>query len=258
VTEVEVFHDISFFGLVDPRRIRRAIDIGCHRGEHIQRILKPMLPTAEILGVEPKTSNYQECLKLNIEGVSFLQLDCRDLSAERVGHFDLVWCCGLIYHLDDPTRLICAIRSISHGESYICVEGHFATEAEQACLPNPNPPIVQKILDGRAYRGKMFKEFDQALPVDARDKSDRAALDNAWAFWLTADSMVNMFRSYGFRRIVELRSTSPDCPLGPGLVYLPVDGAREWSRRFYVLAPDDVQLPMGHLETSLPNGALRA
>jgi len=244
--EVPVFQDVSFFDLIDPQLIHRAIDLGCHRGEHIQRILTPMLPTAQILGVEPKNSNYRECLKLNLEGVSFVQMDCRDISAERVGEFDLVWCWGLIYHLADPTLLIRAIRSISHEDSYICIEGHVATEAEQACLPNPNSPIVERILDGRVYRGKVYKEFDHELPADDRDKLDRASLDDPWAFWLTADSLVEMLRCYGFHRVVELRSSSPDCPLGPGLVYSAVDPIREWSRRFYVIAPDHEEFATRH------------
>src|SRR5262245_9350992 len=89
--------------LIDKPRIRRVADTGCHRGEHIRDFLRPCFPDAEIVGIEPKNENFAECLKLNIDRVNFLQLDCRALSKHDVGFCDFVWSGGLLYHLDDPT-----------------------------------------------------------------------------------------------------------------------------------------------------------
>jgi hypothetical protein len=130
-----------------------------------------------------------------------------------------------------------SLQSITHERSYICIEGHIASEKEQACLPSPNPPISSKVLDGEVYYGKMCKEFDEKALSSERERLHKASLDNPWSFWLTYESIVKMFIKYGFGHIVELRSSSPMQPLlGPALIYTPVDPMREWSRRMFLVS----------------------
>ncbi len=234
--ELRVAEMDDLFTIVDKSRVRRAIDIGCHRAEHIRKVLRVHFPDIEIVGVEPKQVNYQACCALGIPGVSFRQLDCRSLTRDDVGIFDFVWCFGLIYHLDDPTLLMKSLTRITHERTAICIEGHFAVPEEQASLPDPNPPITTRVLDGRSYEGKVFMEFDANASEEERDKLDQAAVDNPEAFWLTVDSMLRLCEAYGFPHVIELRSDSPDSPLGPGLTYPPVDPVRPWSRRLFLLS----------------------
>ncbi|MDM8527947.1 class I SAM-dependent methyltransferase [Anaerolineales bacterium HSG24] len=180
----------QLFEVIDKNSVSRMIDIACHKGEHIHDILQPNFPDAEIVGVEPKNVNFVECLKLKTEKLNFFQLDCRALNRDNVGVFDLVWSFGLIYHLDDPTQLIKPLQSITHERSYVCIEGHVASKNEQAHMPNPNPPIISKTLDGEIYHGKMFKEFDEEISDSEKDQLDKASLDNPWSFWLTKESAI--------------------------------------------------------------------
>jgi len=172
----------QLFELIDKSSVSRIVDIGCHRGAHIYDILRPNFPEAEIVGIEPKIDNFVECLKLKAEKLNFFKLDCRALCRDNVGVFDFVWSAGLIYHLDDPTQLMKSLRSITHERSYICIEGHIASEKEQACFPSPNPPISSKVLDGEVYYGKMFKEFDEEALSSERERLHKASLDNPWSF----------------------------------------------------------------------------
>lgn len=219
----------KIWSLIDVKRVRRVVDIGCHQGEHIKTILKTNFPTAEIIGIEPKESNFSKCLDLKIERVSFLKLDCRKLHNNEIGEFDFIWCFGLIYHLDDPTLLIKSLASITNRSSYVCIEGHLATYNEQAQMSNPNPPIVDKILDGEIYFGKLYKEFDTGVTPEQKDMADKASLDNPTAFWLTYESIIRMFYKYGFRRIYELKHEN----FGPR-VFLK-DHDREWSRYGFLI-----------------------
>ncbi|MBI4882277.1 MAG: class I SAM-dependent methyltransferase [Planctomycetes bacterium] len=231
----------ELFTIVDKSRVRRVVDVGCHRGEHIAKVLKVHFPSVEIVGVEPKRVNYEACCRLGIENVRFVRLDCRALGRENVGVFDFVWCFGLIYHLDDPTQLIRALDRITNDRSWVCVEGHVAIPEEQASLPEPNPPIETRALDGRRYEGKVFEEFDQGAAEEERERLHQAALDNPTAFWLTVDSLLRMCEAYGFRHAMELRSSSADSPLGPGLVYPPVDPVRPWSRRLFLVSKSPLE-----------------
>ncbi len=213
----------------------RIVDIGCHRGEHIRDILRVQFPGATILGIEPKDGNFRACLSQDLPRVSFLQADCRLLTEEMIGTFDLIWCFGLIYHLDDPALLLKAMWAISHRGSAVLLEGHVATEGEQACLSHPNPPIVARAFDGREYWGKAYQEFAEGFPDAMKDLHDKASLDNNWAFWLTWESLLDLCAACGFSDFVEFRSSDP--PLGPGLFHPEVDPVREWSRRLLLMRP---------------------
>jgi glycosyltransferase involved in cell wall biosynthesis/SAM-dependent methyltransferase len=233
---VHVNNPTDLFRYFDKSQIRRVIDIGCHRGWHIENILSVEFSHAEIIGVEPKLDNYLECVKLKTDKINFLQLDCRDLRQETLGVFDVVWCWGLIYHLDDPTLLMKSLQSITHSTSVICIEGHIAVEGEQACLSHPNPPIIERTFDSYTYYGKVYKEFEEGESQADKDKKYKASLDNPWAFWLTYDSMIELFIRYGFSHVVEFRCDSPTAPLGPGFFCPAIDPNRAWSRRLFLVS----------------------
>lgn len=239
--EVVYLEEIGkLFTYVDKAKIKRVIDIGCNRGQHISNILSKEFPDAQIVGVEPKADNFNTCLKLKSDKIDFLQYDCRELRKDKVGVFDFVWCWGLIYHLDDPTLLMKSLQSITNSTSVVCMEGHIAIDGEQTCMPNPNPPIVEQTLDAQTYTGKMYKEFEEGTVQFEKDKMYEASLDNTWAFWLTYDSILRLFANYGFANILEFRGSSPTILLGPGLYYPPVDPNREWSRRLFLVSPSEI------------------
>ena len=241
ITLIQLDNVPQLFEFVSGKKIERVIDIGCHRGAHIVDILRPQFPDAEILGVEPKEDNYNECLKSNIDKVKFLKLDCRRLRKEEVGVFDFVWCFGLIYHLDDPTSLMKALNSITHDGSFVCIDGHIAIDGEQAALPEPNPSITSQVLDGQIYYGKLYKEFEEKTPHSEKEKLHKASLDNPWSFWLTYGSIVKLFVQHGFDNIIEFRCNATQTPYGPGLVFSTLDPTREWSRRLFLLSRKRVQ-----------------
>lgn len=227
---IKIIDTADIYRIIKPERIKTVVDLGCHRGEHIQKQIRKRFKNAEILGIEPKESNFRECVALNLEGVKFAQLDCRKLTREDVGTFDFVWCYGLIYHLDDPTLLMKSICEITTDDSFTWIEGHIAIETEQAQMTDPNPEIVRKVLDGEPYYGKMYREFKPDTPAEQKDLADKASLDNEYAFWLTYDSMVRMFRKYNFQSVAETASRT----WGPG-IYIK-DLKREWSRYGFLLS----------------------
>jgi 2-polyprenyl-3-methyl-5-hydroxy-6-metoxy-1,4-benzoquinol methylase len=65
---------------------------------------------ATVVGVEARGAHVERSRfaaeVLRVPTASFVQDDVRNLSAERYGHFDVVLCFGILYHLDwpDPIR----------------------------------------------------------------------------------------------------------------------------------------------------------
>lgn len=158
----------------------------------------------------------------------------RALSSENVGVFDFVWSAGLLYHLDDLTDLFLSIGAITDERSYVCIEGHIASQNEQACLPSPNPPIIAKTLDGETYHGNIYKEFDETTTTAEKELQPKASLDNPCRFGSRTSRSKRCSGGYGFEDLMALRSEWPTVPLGPDLVYAPVDPKREWSRCMFL------------------------
>ena len=203
-------------------------------------MLSKEFPSAEIVGVEPKPDNYGQCLKSATDRIKFIKKDCRNLRNAEMGTFDFVWCFGLIYHLEDPIPLMSSLVSITHSQSLICIDGHIAIDGEQTYSPSPSSPIRKTLSDGCEYYGKVYQGLPEDSSETERDKFDRASLDNPWSFWLTYESILDLFRRSGFCQIVEIRCDLAQSLFGPGLILPSVDPDREWSRRLFVLSRETI------------------
>lgn len=212
-------------------RLLRILDVGCHRGEHIEQILHPMFPQAEIVGVEPKQSNLRHCAEIELENVRFVEGDCRDLRQAELGTFDFVWCFGLLYHLDDPSVFFPSIERVTHEKSIIMIDTHIATVGEQAYHHSLSELVERRLADGGTYRGKVYREFPNSTPPEERDLLDLASVDNPTSFWLTNYSLLKLLGIHGYGHVFEVRSVPT--LWGPGLRFLPIDPDREWGRRCY-------------------------
>jgi tRNA (mo5U34)-methyltransferase len=72
-----------------------------------------------VLAMDAWYGRGHECFMLAREHfgskVEHLKLDAHDISAERLGTFDLVFCAGLLYHLRHPLLVLQKIRSVATG-----------------------------------------------------------------------------------------------------------------------------------------------
>ncbi|MBC1220039.1 bifunctional 2-polyprenyl-6-hydroxyphenol methylase/3-demethylubiquinol 3-O-methyltransferase UbiG, partial [Nostoc sp. UCD120] len=81
----------------------RILDLGCLEGLYSIGLA---LHGATVVGIEGREVNFQkakfakECLGLN--NLEFIQDDVLNLSPEKYGYFDIVLCCGILYHLNVP------------------------------------------------------------------------------------------------------------------------------------------------------------
>ncbi len=88
--------------LKGPLGLRTAIDVGCGLG-YFSGFLKSL--GFDVTAVDGRQQNVDEAQRRNPD-IRFLRFDAEDLAMQSLGKFDLVFCFGLLYHLENPMLAI--------------------------------------------------------------------------------------------------------------------------------------------------------
>jgi len=124
---------------------------------------------------------------LGDDKVEFVEGDVTRLRLSDLGKFDAVFCSGILYHLDEPWKLIEQCRSVSPN---IFIWTQYACENE-----------AKKISNG--YRGKWYKEGGWSDPLSGTAK---------YSFWLSMGSLINLLTANGYDsiRLIENNLKHPN------------------------------------------------
>jgi len=85
-----------------PLGLKTAIDIGCGLG-YFSELLRAL--GFDVTAVDGRTENTKEAAR-RYPGIKFHTYNAEDPSLTALGKFDLVFCFGLLYHLENPFRVI--------------------------------------------------------------------------------------------------------------------------------------------------------
>lgn len=88
--------------LRQPLELRTSIDVGCGLG-HFSGLLMSL--GLDVCGVDGRHQNVEEAQR-RFPGIPFRQCDAQDIALLDLGRFDLVFCFGLLYHLENPLSTI--------------------------------------------------------------------------------------------------------------------------------------------------------
>jgi SAM-dependent methyltransferase len=105
-----------------------AVDVACGLGHHTN-VLHEL--GFDVLGVDARAANVEEARR-RFPHIRFVIADAEDPALCKLGSFDLVLCLGLLYHLENPFRVI---RSLSAMASKLAM-------VESVCYPSPEPVLV--------------------------------------------------------------------------------------------------------------------
>lgn len=182
----------------------RALDLGCLEGGVSFEMAREGW---EVLGVEAREENFRKCELIrtyyDLPNLRFVHRDVKSLSPATDGAFDVIVCCGLLYHLDDPFSHLDLLRDLLKPSGLLFVDTHVAPDAEASRFGTYEPALSAAetvIHRGHQYEGRWFEE----------PRATGSVLDEVWSavtnersFWPTRRSLICALYHAGFSAIYE-------------------------------------------------------
>jgi 2-polyprenyl-3-methyl-5-hydroxy-6-metoxy-1,4-benzoquinol methylase len=185
---------------------KRVLDIGCLESYFS---LETALHGAEVLGIDAKEINIKKCQfvksVLGVPNLSFALDDAMNVTRERYGSFDVVLALGLLYHLDDPVTFLGQLASVCQG--FLVLDTLVALEDAPQAIGDWRPELSELrdfSFDGRSYRGRLYREYEDGADDAERAFSTTASHTNDLSIWLTEDSLVDVLSDAGFAQLEKV------------------------------------------------------
>jgi SAM-dependent methyltransferase len=168
----------------------RVLELGPFEGYHT--VLLDKLGAASIVAIEARRANFERCLSIQkryeLTNVTFVHDDIERLYSGNgtvpVGNVDLVFACGVLYHLSDPARALAWSRSLS---SRLFLGTHYVEPAVKHLYPPTNDDYE---FDGQHFLVKRMAE----------DGGPLAGLGTS-SPWLTLPDLVCILHKVGYTRV---------------------------------------------------------
>lgn len=154
--------------LKGPLDLRTAVDVGCGVG-HFSAVLQSM--GFEVTGVDGRRENVEEAARRNPK-VAFHTNSVEDPKLRSLGTFDLTFCFGLLYHLENP---LLAVRQLHAMTKTLLL-------AEAVIYPGDEP--VMALIDEEIHEDQGLEHI---------------------AFYPTEACLIKMFYRVGFGRVYRFR-----------------------------------------------------
>jgi SAM-dependent methyltransferase len=173
--------------------VRTILELGSLEGGHTFELARH--PDVErILALEARAFNIEKATfvrsLLGVPNVEFQQANLEHFQLAGLGHFDAIFCCGLLYHLPQPWKLIAQAPQVA---SHLYLWTHYASEDE-----------ANVEIDG--LRGCEHIEGGPDEPLSGLSPK---------SVWLTLPSLLEVLKRSGYGKIDILEKARN--PNGPAL-----------------------------------------
>lgn len=174
------------------------VDVGCLEGGYTFGFARAGYQT---LGLEVRRVNYAKCQwireRAGLENVAFVLDDARNL--DRHGEFDVVFCSGLLYHLDDPAGFLRMVSDCTR--RVLILNTHYST-------PDMPPDVVQRFalteqVEYDGTPGRYYKEHEPGASPEEVELSVWASWGNVRSFWMDKRHLLQTLRDVGFDAVYE-------------------------------------------------------
>jgi len=173
-------------------RIGTILELGSLEGAH-SFILAEHPGVERVLAVEGREMNLRKARfvqeLLGIRNVDFVQANLEKTDLAAFGKFDAVFCCGLLYHLPAPWKLLEQLPAVA---PTLFIWTHYAAEIETRDIAN-------------GLRGKIHQEGGADEPLSGM---------SATATWLTLESILRVLSASGYAK-TEVIHDDPAHSNGP-------------------------------------------
>ena len=171
----------------------RILDLGCGEGVYA---IEAGLRGAEVVAVDARTERMAEgadcAARHGLSNVSFRQEDVRGVSPDTHGEFDVVYCLGLLYHLDGPD-----LFSLLERIYELCGD---ALMVDTLVSLKGGTEVAHR---NSVYEGERHREHDDHDSDVVRRSRVLRSIDNTFAFRPTRASLVRALHDVGFSSVLE-------------------------------------------------------
>jgi len=170
---------------------KRVVDLGCLEGGYAVELARAGF---DALGIEVRQSNFENCQRVkagtNLPNLTFLCDDVSNLA--KYGVFDVVFCCGLLYHLEEPRKFVDLMAQVCRRAAII--DTHIADT-------QPNGEFVlSEVTENEGWAGRWYSELED----DNQRHTDKwSAWSNRKSFWPMKRDLMQGLLQAGFTMVLE-------------------------------------------------------
>jgi SAM-dependent methyltransferase len=175
---------------------RSIADLGCLEGGYATEFARLGL---ESTGLEVRSSNIAACnyVKSNVDlpNLKFIQDDAMNI--KRYGPFDVLFVCGLLYHLDRPRKFL--EEAAEDCGKVMIIDTHIAPVDHEASVD------FYKLSDSatnEGLRGRWYQEYE-TVPAGVLDAMKWSSWSNNKSFWIEKPYLMQTIASLGFDIVFE-------------------------------------------------------
>jgi len=213
-----------------PKNQYRLADLGCLEGGFAVEFARMGF---QVLGVEVREANIAACnyvkANTNLPNLEFIKDDARNIA--KYGLFDVVFCCGLLYHLDKPKEFLNTLSAVT--TKLLILQTHFSTDTRnkehlssgmaRKLWPSRSSGIVRKLLarvkrhnpepadkfnlseltENETLWGRWYTEFANDEAFSKRDSAKWSSWENRRSFWIQREYLLQAIHDVGFDLVME-------------------------------------------------------
>jgi SAM-dependent methyltransferase len=172
---------------------KRIVDLGCLEGGYAVEFARMGFDS---VGIEVRQSNFENCMyvknNVDLPKLEFAKDDVWNI--QKYGHFDVIFCCGLLYHLDRPMEFVKMASEVC--ADAIIINTHYASTKGNHAQPHDH------FTEHEGTRGLWYGEYrpDQ---VSTLDEIKWASWSNRQSFWPEKEYFPRMLKNAGFDLVFE-------------------------------------------------------
>jgi SAM-dependent methyltransferase len=191
------------------KRDIRIADLGCLEGGYAVEFARLGF---QVVGIEVRESNMAACnyikTKINLANLTFVRDDVANIA--DYGLFDCVFCCGLLYHLDNPKVFLRTISSVT--KRLLILQTHFSV-SDYEMYSNDHYAFknLSGISENEGLLGRWYPEFKTEEEFKSREAAKWSSWNNRRSFWLQREYLIQVISDVGFDLVMEqYDSLTPD------------------------------------------------
>jgi SAM-dependent methyltransferase len=179
---------------------RTIVDLGCLEGGFATEFARLGLDST---GIEIRESNLENAeyirSRTNLKNLRFIQDDAWNVG--KYGPFDLVFCVGLHYHIEDQRRFLKEMGAACR--KAILIDTHVAPEFDhEPCVAIGE---LSELTTHEGLPGRWYPEHDLEVGSDGAELETMrwSSWENKRSFWPTRGALIHAMYGAGFTTVLE-------------------------------------------------------